>query len=130
MRRSKRPRRVGRYLINLCESTIVEAREDVTNVDSGFKAMLKRIGKVAMNDAICIWLGVIDVARNENDRSSGAGIRLRADTESVVFSGTLLSGQDHHDSSWRRTRRIGRYASEGAHPLLEKIYRRQSNDRH
>src|SRR5262249_22322814 len=47
-----KPRRVGRYLINLCESTIVEDREDVTNVDSGFKAMLKRIGKVAMNDAI------------------------------------------------------------------------------
>ena len=39
-------------MINLCESTIVEDQEDVTNVDSGFKAMLKRIGKVAMNDAI------------------------------------------------------------------------------
>ena len=52
MRRNKRPVRVGRYLINFCESTIVDAREDVTNVDSDFKAMLKRIGKVAMNDAI------------------------------------------------------------------------------
>jgi hypothetical protein len=37
--------RVGRYLINFCESTIVGVRRDVANVDSDFLCNAKKIGE-------------------------------------------------------------------------------------